>query len=208
MAIKTLLVVALSVLMGAGFTSILTAGSRVILKEQVTYYDVKGKSGRELFKSMVENGPKVGAANRSHALATTEYNYDIKNIDIEVRNGRCVPVDFDIVLSVKYTYPRLKARSGMNGETRDAWKSFNSTVVWHEKQHVKIAMELAEDYAKVLKRTRFPARDKCDAESLGFKWRVGMANLRHNRKQRRFDRKDLRPGGRGYEAQLRLIKAD
>ncbi len=208
MAIKFRLFLGFSVLLGAGFTSTLPANSKIILKEQVIYYDVKGRSGRELFKSMVENGPKVGRGDRNHALATTEYDYDIQNIDVELRNGRCIPIDFDIVVRVKYTYPRWRLRNGANKTTRRAWKTFNSTVVWHEKQHVKIAIELASDYEKVLRRSKFRARIDCELETLRFKWRVSLANLKHNRKQKRFDRKDLRPGGRGYAAQLQLLKAE
>ncbi len=208
MLLNARLVLALGLCFGVNSLDVSPANARVILKERVTYYDVKGKSGREIFKDMIENGPRVGRAVNNHALATTEYKYDIENIDVEVKNGRCVPVNFDIILRVKYTYPRWKSRASANRNTRRAWNVFNDTVIWHEKQHVKIAVELAEDYERVLKRTRFPARDDCNVDSLGFKWRVGMANLKHNRKQRRFDRKDLKPGGRGYEAQLNLIKAE
>lgn len=208
MLTKARLLLWVTVLSGGGIASPLPALSDVILKESVTYYEVRGKSGRELFKSMVKNGPRVGRSGRDHALATTEYNYDIKNVDVEVRNGRCVPVDLDIVLSVKYTYPRWRARSGAKATTKQAWNRFNKTVIWHEKQHVRIAKELAQDYRKLLMKSRGRVSDQCNPSLLGSKWRIGMANLKHNRKQRQFDRRDLRPGGRGYEAQLNLLKAE
>lgn len=180
--------------------------TRVLIKETVSYYDVTGTTGREIFKSMLDNGPKLGRRNE-HALATTEYEYDVKNVNVEIRNGRCVPKSLDVVLSVAYTYPRWRVSRNAGRETKSAWKRFEQSVVWHEKQHVKIAKEYADAYAKALKKTRLKTSDNCVSGSFATAWRASRAALKHNRKQRQFDKQDLRPGGRGYEAQLNLIKA-
>ncbi len=194
----------------AGFTfsgsTYASAKARVVVKETVSYYDVTGSTGKEIFKSMLDNGPRLGRLNE-HALATTEYQYDVKNVNVEVRNGRCVPKSLDVVMSVAYTYPRWRSSRKAGRETRNAWKRFEKSVVWHEKQHVKIATEYANAYARALKRTRLRSSDNCTSGSFTSTWRASVAALKHNRKQRQFDRRDLSPGGRGYEAQLNLIKA-
>jgi len=184
-----------------------TADAKVILKEKVTYYNVKGKNGQEIFQNMVKRGPKIGRNNNQHALATTEYEYDIENVDVEIKNGRCVPTDLDVIVKVKYTYPRWRGHKSAKSTTRNAWKKFSNVVEWHEKQHVKIAMEFAEDYEKVLRNTKLRVRDNCEKAPFLTQWRATRAALKNNRKQRKFDRKDLKPGGRGYEAQLQLFKA-
>lgn len=183
-----------------------TAAANVVLKEKVTYYSVSGSTGREIFKNMLDSGPKVGRRN-DHALATTEYEYDVKNVDLVIQNGRCVPKNLEVHVSVKYTYPRWRGSKRASSSTRRAWKKFSKSVVWHEKQHVKIALDYAEDYAKALQKMRLRTSNQCSKASFTSAWRATRAALKHNRRQRQFDRKDLRPGGRGYEAQLGLIRA-
>ncbi|MEM7214773.1 MAG: DUF922 domain-containing protein [Pseudomonadota bacterium] len=200
------LLMAMAGIMGISISVADEAHSKVILKEQITYYNVKGRTGREIFKSMIENGPQLGGR-RGHALATTEYNYDVQNIDVEIRNGRCIPVELDVHLNVTYTYPRWVGNNAAKGTTQRAWKRFNKSVIWHEKQHVKIAMEYAKDYEKALRKSKLRASQNCSTASFGSVWRATRAALKHNRKQKQFDRRDLRPGGRGYEAQLNLIRA-
>lgn len=190
---------------GAAVSQEATAG--VIMKEKTKFYSVTGTNGREIFKSMLDKGPKLGKKNE-HALATTEYDYNIKNVQAEIRNGRCIPTHVDVEVTVLYTYPKWKGSSKANRNVRKAWKEFSKSVVWHEKQHVKIAMEYAKDYEKALKKIRLRTKDNCTKASFGSIWRASRAALKHNRKQRQFDRRDLRPGGRGYEAQLNLIKAN
>lgn len=182
------------------------SSARVLIKENISYYDVSGSTGREIFKSMLDNGPKLGKRNE-HALATTQYSYDVKNVNVELRNGRCVPKSLEVVMSVEYTYPRWRVSRNAGRETRNAWKQFKKSVIWHEKQHVKIATEYANAYAKALKKTRLKSDDNCTSGSFATAWRASLAALKHNRKQRQFDKRDLRPGGRGYEAQLNLIQA-
>ena len=110
------------------------ATARVILKEKITFYDVTGRTGREIFKSMVDNGPKLGGR-RGHALATTEYEYDVKNLDVKIENGRCIPSRLDILVQVKYTFPKWTPKGSVKSTTREAWKDFSKSVRWHEEQH-------------------------------------------------------------------------
>lgn len=182
------------------------ARADVILNEKTTFYSVKGSTGREIFKSMIDNGPKVGGPN-GHALATTEYKYDVRNIDVEIRGGRCIPIDLDVHVDVKYTYPKWLGSSAARATTRAAWRDFYKSVTWHEQQHVKIALDYARDYRKALMRTRLLAKENCTKASFISAWRTTSAALKHNRRQKSFDRRDLRPGGRGYEAQMKLLQA-
>ncbi len=184
-----------------------TASAKVLVKEKISYYNVTGSTGRQIFKSLLDNGPKVGRRN-DHALATTEYEYDVKNVDMVIKNGRCVPRKLDVEVRVKYTYPRWKGSSKASRQTLRAWKQFSKSVVWHEKQHVRIALDYAKEYEKALLKMKLRTRNDCSKASFGAVWRATRAALKHNRRQKSFDRKDLRPGGRGYEAQLNLLKAE
>ncbi|MDJ0614671.1 MAG: DUF922 domain-containing protein [Rhizobiaceae bacterium] len=182
------------------------ASAKIILKEKVTYYKVSGKTGKQIFKSMLDNGPKIGRRNE-HALATTEFDYDVTNLDVGIKNGRCIFNNLDVVVRVKYLYPSWRGNGSASKATRAAWKTFEKSVIWHEGQHVKIAMEYAKEYEKVLKKMKLRVSDDCSKANALSKFGAVRAALKHNRKQRRFDRRDLRRGGRGYEAQLQLLKA-
>ncbi len=202
------LIIALA-LVGIGFSPGFAekAKARVILKESTSYYTVTGSTGKEIYKNMINKGPNLGGV-RGHALATTEYKYDVRNIDVNVVNGRCVPKKLDVVVSVKYTYPKWRGSSKARSSTRNAWNNFRKAVVWHERQHVKIAMEYAKDFEKVLRQSRLRfANNDCNTNSFRTAFKANQIALRHNRKQKQFDRRDLRRGGRGYEAQMQLIKA-
>jgi len=178
-----------------------------VLKEKVTHYNVSGNNGREIFKAMLDNGPRLGRKD-DHALATTEFELDIQEVDGYVENGRCHVTDVIVELMVKYTYPKWRGSRTASKETRNAWKHFSETVVWHEKQHVAIARDLALDYEKIIKKTRFRAKAECSPNEVALRFRFNTANFRNNRKQKLFDRRDARKGARGYEAQLRLLKAE
>jgi len=205
----TLRIVLSLLVLNTCFSLVLTpdANADVVIKEKVKYYNVTGSNGREIFKSMLANGPKLGGPRGGHALATTEYDYDVKNIDVEIIRGRCIAKDLDVEVRVKYTYPRWRGSRKASNETRSAWRNFDKAVKWHEKQHVKIATEYAKDYEKVLRKMRLRTSSGCGRSSLSARIRATSAALRHNRKQKMFDRRDLRPGGRGYKAQLRLMNA-
>lgn len=182
------------------------SNSKVILKEKVTYYKVTGSSGKDIFKSMLKNGPRVGRRD-DHALATTEFDYQVKNIDVAVERGRCVAKKLDIVVSVKYLYPKWRKSNGASKATRAAWNKFEKAVIWHEGQHVKIAMDYAKEYEKVLKKMKLRVSNDCSQASALSKFGAMRAVLKHNRKQKQFDRRDLKRGGRGYKAQLELLNA-
>ena len=180
--------------------------SKVILKEKVTYYKVTGSSGKDIFKSMLKNGPRIGRRD-DHALATTEFDYEIQNIDVAIERGRCVAKNLDIVVSVKYLYPRWRKSNSASKATRTAWNKFEKAVIWHEGQHVKIALDYAKEYEKVLKKMKLRVSNDCSRASALSRFGAMRAILKHNRKQKQFDRRDLKRGGRGYKAQLELLNA-
>ena len=81
-------------------------------------------------------------------------------------------------------------------------------VVWHERQHAKIAKEYADGYEKVLREASLRKSSDCNILSLkAFLKRNRMERV-NMKKQKAFDRAELARNGRGYRAQigLRLAK--
>lgn len=179
--------------------------ARILLKEKTQYYSVSGSTGQEIFKSMLEKGPKISGRS-GHFLATTEIEYEFPNFTMELVDGKCVPKNADVVVKASYTLPKWRGSGKATSSTRRAWKKFAREVIWHEKEHVSIAVKHAEEMEKVLRTTIGYASLNCS----DFSWKLGIKARRvgskHNRMQKRFDRKDLRRGGRGYKAQADLIR--
>lgn len=188
------------------FSDVKNSNARVILKEKTKFYNVKGSTGAEIYRSMVTNGPDHGGNNKD-VLASTSFSFDFKNDEFELRRNRCVLTNLDIVVNVTYTYPRWAGSRKASKATRKAWKDFEKTAIWHEKQHVKITQKFASDYEKVLKKSKRHARNECATRSVGEKVRTSFAIRKHERLHRRFDKRDLRKGGRGYKALLKLVRA-
>jgi len=182
------------------------AHARVILKERVKYYTVTGSTGAELYKSMIKNGPDHGG-NRKDVLASTSFKFDFKNDVFQIKRNRCVLTNLDIIVDVTYTYPRWRGSKKASKATRRAWKNFEKIAVLHEKEHVKITRKFANDYEKALKKSRRSAKLECVKQSVGERFRTTYQIRRHERLHRLFDRRDLKRGGRGYQALLELVKA-
>jgi len=189
-------------------TSILvnSADARVIIREKVQYYTVTGHTGAEIYKSMLKNGPDHGESFKD-VLASTSFKFDFKNDEFKIKRDRCVLTNLDIIINVTYTYPRWAGSKKASAETRKAWENFSKVAVWHEKQHVKITENFAKEYERAVKRSRRKAASECTTETTGEKMRTSFAIRKHESRHRRFDRRDLRKGGRGYKALLNLVRA-
>lgn len=57
-------------------------------------------------------------------------------------------------------------------------------------------------------KSRRRASSECEKETISERLRTSSAIRKHERLHRRFDRRDLRKGGTGYQALLELIKAE
>lgn len=184
-----------------------TSAARVLLQEKTQYYRVDGSNGQEIFKDMLAKGPSINGR-RGHFLAVTEIAYDLQNFQMDIKNGKCVTRSFDLIVKAEYTYPKWNGSKKASAATRSNWKIFTREITWHEKQHVKIALDIAADMAKILNTTTARASRNCADIS----WRLGLKarriGVKHNRLQKRFDRTDLRKGGRGYKAQVLLINSN
>ena len=191
---------------GAIATFASDADARVIIREKTKYYKVTGRNGPEIYRSMIANGPNHGGF-KKEVLASTSFTFAFENDVFEVKQNRCLLTNLDIIVNVTYTYPRWVGARKASKKTRAAWKKFQRIAVLHEQEHVKITKKFAAEYERALKKSRRRAASECENESLGEKIRTTIALRKHERMHRNFDKRDLRRGGRGYEALLELVKA-
>ena len=180
--------------------------ARVIIKETTKYYSITGHDGSELYVSMLENAPKLDGI-RGHALASTEFEFIPSNLKIEVRNNRCFVTKADVIMKVKYTYPKWNGSKKASKQTRSAWNNFIKTAKWHEQQHTKISREYAKSLEQLIKSSRRRVSSDCEKSTWSEAFRASRIVRTLNRKHKQFDRQDLSSRGRGYKAQSRLVQA-
>lgn len=180
--------------------------ARVIVKEKIKYYNVSGSTGAEIYQSMEKKGP-IHGGDKKEVLASTTFNFDVKNVKQKIEGKRCIIEDVDIVVSVGYTYPRWSGSSKASAETKAAWKAFSKYAVIHEKEHVRITKEFAESYRQTLLKSRRSAASDCNRRSLSETFRTNSVVRRHERLHRAFDRRDLGKRGKGYQVLRNLVFA-
>ena len=182
------------------------AVAKVSVKERTKHYTVSGNSGAEIFESMVKRGPKLSGFRRK-ALASAEIEFVPRNVKVAQRKGRCVITSVEIRVLVQYTLPKWRQTKQASRNTRSAWKNFSKTAVWHEKQHTRIAKDHAKKIEQLLRSLRPSIRRNCNPQSFKLRSRLRSLNRQHERRQAAFDRKDLGKGGRGFKAQVKLLRA-
>jgi predicted secreted Zn-dependent protease len=198
------LLAAITVLMA--FTLAHSASARVIINERTKFYTVSGKTGPQLFKSILRRGPKV--RNVGHAIASTGTALKIRNIKTVVNRRECKVTNVDVIVDITYTLPRWTGSRGASAKVRDTWKQFNARVLRHEQTHGRISREYAREVEKKIKQARGRASRNC--KNFGKRQLRSLARLQRNIRKRheRFDRREGRARSRIRLLQRSLIKSN
>lgn len=166
---------------------------------QKSYYDISGKTGAELLRSMDRKGPRHGFMAR--AIAQTRYKIKWSG-SLGDRDGKCRVVKSDVRLEISYVYPRIPDKA--QGALRGRWDRFLADVVRHEQRHSKIAREMATEVDAMIRAYR-PANDAtCSAAERELRRRFDTIYAKHDKRQREFDMVEHREGGR-VDAMVRAL---
>ena len=142
------------------FTYVETAFARVKVSERTKYYNVTGKTGRQLYSSMKRRGPKSGS--RHDLLASTDWEVDIQNVQIAVRGNRCVVTKGDVVVKITYTYPRWRNRRRASRQVQRNWQKFMAELKKHERHHAHIVRAYAKKLHRNLRRATGRISKNCE----------------------------------------------
>lgn len=180
------------------------AEARVKIKQSTSYYNVRGINGIQVAARIITLGPKVGK-NR-HSIASTSIKLDIKNVKPRVKNGVCSIRSVDVILTLKYRYPRWLDNRRASKRLRRNWKRFYAHVKQHERTHGKIAKEMAYEVERELRSMRGTVRRGCRDISRGAKARFAKIRKKYHAKHNRFDRLEKRANSRNTRLQKALFK--
>lgn len=166
----------------------IAASAKVIVKEKYSYYDISGKTGAQLHKSMVRNGSK--RVNIKHTLAATKPRLKIKNVKAGVVGRNCVIKNVDVNLTLTYILPRWNGKKNADKSVVKSWNKFNKLLIRHEKKHGKIAVDAVNSLYKELRRLKGKTSKKCRDFGRNAEWRLNRIGKTLAARQRAFDRRE------------------
>lgn len=172
----------------AFFATAPSADAKVRVKVKTVYYDIHGKTGFELTKSMIKRGPK--AAGLEHAIASTKPDIDFGKPKAVQNSRYCKVQDVDIVVNITYTYPRWRNQKGASPQLRRAWKKLYGELVKHEETHGKILIETANRIYREILRERGTVARECKDFGNRIIRKMPHIMASYENRQRAFDRRE------------------
>lgn len=167
--------------------------------EQVKTYAVSGSSGIELYRSIGENGPKVGIG---RAIAFTDFKLTWTR-RYEPRDGGCVITTNRPKLIITTMLPRPAGK--LPAALGARWETFIAGVRAHERVHGEIIVEMVrqiEDYSVGLTVADDP---DCRKIRKVLTTRLGELSQEQRRRSRDFDRTELSEGGNVHQLILDFV---
>jgi predicted secreted Zn-dependent protease len=114
-------------------------GTGVRTTVDVQYYDIAGRSERDLLIAMQRSGPQW-AGRRFFGLTNTALQYGYRHA-VEPRT--CWPVDVSILVEVTVTLPRWESPHGTPYALDRDWRAFERALRRHEDGHGRLAEQEA-----------------------------------------------------------------
>lgn len=173
--------------------------AKPLVTVKTIHYDVSGKDGATLLRSMDRKGPRHGFF--GHAIAQTRYTIDWESTWKRAA-GKCRVADARVKLDITYIFPRMPGDA--RGVLRTRWKSFLAGVERHEQTHGRIAREMAADIERSLKAMPPTRAASCALLDGKLKKRFRDVYERHEARQVAFDNAEHEDGGK-VEAMIHAL---
>lgn len=168
--------------------------------EKIVHYRVSGKTGIELYRSIGENGPRIGVAS---VVAYTDFEL-LWSRDYRNRpDGSCVLASARPSLTITYRLP--KASGSLPPETKRLWDGFVEGVTAHEKVHGDIIVDMVRAIEKTSVGLSAPDDPDCNKVRAELQSRLGPLSQEQRRRSREFDRVEMSDGGNVHRLILTLV---
>ena len=188
---------ALAALVTLGCCAAAGAEGRVV--EQEKPYVIEGASGIELYRSIGERGPLVGA---SRVIAHTNFKLTWSR-KYEPQGSACALVSARPNLVITYTLP--KPAKPLSGDAAARWKIFIDGIRRHEKVHGDMIRGMVERIEKTTVGVSAPDDPKCVKVRQAIQAPLSEASLAQRQQSRDFDRIEMSDGGNMHRLILGLV---
>ena len=167
------------------------AAAKVVLQEQTRVYDIDGRTGAALMRSIRKRAAR-GTRVR-HAIATTQIEMELSGRSA-IKGRSCRYRDVVVRLKLTYRIPRWRRKAGARPAVRKVWSRFRDQVIRHERKHGAIAKRYATRLDAALRNARPSARD-CRRRGFAIP-KLAKLSTRHERDHVRLDTRDSRANAR------------
>ncbi len=168
--------------------------------EKIEHYQVSGRSGIDLYRSIGENGPQVGVG---RAIAFTDFKLLWSRDYRPQPDGSCTLVSARPSLTIIYRLP--KASGDMPAATRRLWETFVTGVAAHEKVHGEFIVDLVKAIEATSIGLSAPNDPDCQKVRAELQSRLGPLSQEQRRRSREFDQVELTDGGNVHRLVLALV---
>jgi predicted secreted Zn-dependent protease len=168
--------------------------------EKIEHYQVSGRSGIDLYRSIGENGPQVGVG---RAIAFTDFKLLWSRDYRPQPDGSCTLASARPSLTIIYRLP--KASGDMPAATRRLWETFVTGVAAHEKVHGEFIVDLVKAIEATSIGLSAPNDPDCQKVRAELQSRLGPLSQEQRRRSREFDQVELTDGGNVHRLVLALV---
>lgn len=159
-------------------------------KEVLKPYAITGTTPIELYESIGENGPVIGAGRRTIAVT----NWDLKwRRDYQPDGSACVLKSALPFLTITYALPKPKAK--LTGDVARRWQQFAAGIAAHEKVHGRDIIAMTEEIIAGTVGLRVENDKDCKLIRAEVLKRVQAAADNYKAKARAFDGIEMSDGG-------------
>ena len=167
--------------------------------ERIEPYSISGSTGRELYTSIGERGPKAGVG---RVIAFTDFKLTWTR-DYREKGGACTLATARPKLIITYRLP--KPASKLPPATAGLWKSFIAGVEAHERVHGEMIVDMVREIEAATVGLTVPDDPGCRKIREVMTERLGAISTRQRQKSRDFDRVELSGGGNVHKLILALV---
>jgi predicted secreted Zn-dependent protease len=170
--------------------------------EKIEHYAISGSTGIELYRSIGERGPRLGAG---RAIAYTDFKLTWRR-DYRPEAGGC---------TLRSAVPRLiittrlpKPSGTLPAATRRLWDIFIAGITTHEKVHADGIVEMVRAIEATSVGLMVADDPKCRKIRAELTTRLAALSQEQRRKSREFDQIEMSDGGNVHRLILSLVNGD
>lgn len=118
---------------GAGLAMApLAAVAELEIRTETTYYDIGGRTGKQLIEELQEKAPRAALDAKHYASATGLTTWDFNFVQ---EDGLCRLESVDVTLELTYEMPRWTERDKARRNVVRAWEGVIEALWQHERYH-------------------------------------------------------------------------
>lgn len=169
--------------------------------EQVSTYGITGDSGLDLYASIGERGPKIGAQVR--AIAHTDFKLTWTRKYEPQPDGSCRITVARPKLIITYTLP--KPAVALAPDLKSKWDVFIVGVRKHEAVHGVFITDMVKEIERVSLSISAPNDPKCAKLKTDLQTKLGEISRAHRQRNADFDKLEMSNGGNVHQLILQLV---